>query len=112
MTDVGGMRSRITFQTRFDGETGWTDFISCSAYINGVSGSDFYSANMGYEAELAVNIICRWQPDLMYVVPRVYRVVDEHGIIYDITSPADDVGYRHDTVKIRAKRIYTYGGND
>lgn len=109
MTDPGKYRNAITFQKNTDnpGDCGeWEDFVTVHGYINGVSGNEFFIANAGYEASLTVTIECRWQPALMKITPMMYRAVSD-GIVYELISPADDVGYRHETVKFRAKRIYT-----
>ena len=105
MTQPGMYRSRVTFQ-RADSSGEWKDYITVSCYINGMSGDEFYIANAGYEASLAVNIFCRYQPALMRITPMQYRAVS-NGIIYELTSPADDIMYSHREIKFRGVRVYT-----
>jgi hypothetical protein len=98
------LRNTVTFQkTVDDGET-YTDILTARAYINGVSGSEFFIANAGYEAALVVTITCRYQLALMAINPTDTRCVDEHGYIYDLISPADDKQGLHDEVIFRARR--------
>ncbi|MCM1525564.1 MAG: head-tail adaptor protein [Ruminococcus sp.] len=111
MINAGKYRNVITFQKNTDNPGNskeWEDLITVYGYINGVSGNEFFIANAGYEAALTVTIECRYQPALMKIVPMMYRAACA-GIVYELISPADDVGYRHETVKFRAKRIYTAG---
>lgn len=103
--NMSRMNSRLTFQKRNDNDE-WEDYLSCYAYINGLSGNEFFVANAGYEAALTVTISCRFQLALMRVTPMQYRAVS-NGIVYELISPADDVGYKHCEVKFRARRIYT-----
>lgn len=109
MINPGKYRDVIVFQKNTDNPGAakeWEDFITVHGYINGVKGDEFFVANAGYEASLTVTIECRFQPALMKITPMMYRAVSS-GIVYELISPADDVGYRHETVKFRAKRIYT-----
>lgn len=103
--NMSRMNSRLTFQKRNDNDE-WEDYLSCYAYINGLSGNEFFVANAGYEAALTVTISCRFQFALMRVTPMQYRAVS-NGIVYELISPADDVGYKHCEVIFRARRIYT-----
>ncbi|MCM1579640.1 MAG: head-tail adaptor protein [Ruminococcus sp.] len=109
MLDAGKYRALITFQRNTDnpgsGEE-WEDYLTVHGYINGVSGNEFFVVNAGDMASLAVTIECRWQPALMRVTPMMYRAVSG-GVVYELTSPGDDVCYRHEVIKFRAKRIYT-----
>lgn len=109
MTDVGKYRSVITFRKNTDDPgkpSEWENFITVSGYINGVSGNEFFIANAGDMAALTVNIECRYQPALMKIIPMMYRAVS-NNVIYELISPADDICGRHETVRFRAKRIYT-----
>lgn len=62
-------------------------------------------ANAGYDSALTVEIECRYCPELMKIIPSMYRAVDGNGIIYELISPADDIRQLHNTVKFRGKRI-------
>lgn len=97
-------RQFVTFQKTVD-NVSWQNFFSCHAYINGLSGTEFFMANAGYDSSLTVEIECRYCPELMQVVPSTYRIVDEHKTVYELISPADDIQLMHKTVKFRGKRI-------
>lgn len=99
-------RKLITFQKTNDNIT-YTDIFTCHAYINGLSGDEFFIANAGYEASLMVEIITRYCTELKGVIPMTYRIAAETGEIYELVSPADDIGGKHKQLKFRAKRIYT-----
>ena len=103
--NLSRMNSRITFQKRNDNDE-WEDYLSCYAYINGLSGNEFFAANAGYEAALTVTVSCRFQLALMRVTPMQYRAVS-NGIVYDLLSPGDDIQFKHEEVIFRAKRIYS-----
>jgi len=102
---AGKLRERITFQRKND--SGWEDYITVQAYVNGVSGNEFFIANAGYEAALTVTIDCRFQLALLKITPMRYRAVDHNGIVYELISPGDDIKTAHTDIRFRAKRIYT-----
>lgn len=102
---ISRLKEKITFQYT-EGLDQWEDYLTVHAYINGVSGTDYFLANAGGEASLTVTIDCRYQPALMRVVPMMYRV-KQGDIIYRLESPGDDIQMRHELVRFRAKRIYT-----
>lgn len=105
MINAGQLNAKILFQRSKDG-INWSNYVECRGYINGLSGKEFFIANAGYEAALTVTIQCRYQPALMRVTPMQFRAVSDN-VIYELISPADDVGYAHREIKFRAKRIYT-----
>lgn len=102
----GFMQSYVTFQRTDNGMT-WTDYYSCHAYINGMSGNEFFIANAGYDTTLAVDIMCRYCPELMAVIPTTFRCVDEKGVIYELTAPADNIQSKNRDIKFRGKRLYS-----
>ena len=104
MITAGQLNAVICFQRSVNDV--WEDYLPCRGYINGLSGNEFFIANAGYEAALTVTIQCRYQPALMRITPMQYRAVSG-GVVYELISPADDVGSRHSEIKFRAKRIYT-----
>ena len=104
---AGQLNAVITFQRRDDDTGEWSDYITVRGYINGVSGTEFFIANAGYEGSLTVTIQCRYQAALMRITPMRYRAVTSDGIVYELISPGDDVQMKHAEVKFRAKRIYT-----
>ncbi len=97
-------RQFVIFQKTED-NLAWREYFSCHAYINGLSGTEFFIANAGYDSALTVEIECRYCPELMCVIPSTYRIIDEHGTIYELISPADDIQLSHKTIKFRGKRI-------
>lgn len=97
-------RQFVTFQRTRD-SMAWEDHLSCHAYINGLSGQEFFIANGGFDSSLAVEIECRYFPELMEIIPSTFRAVDSSGVIYELISPADDIRMEHRTVKFRAKRV-------
>lgn len=98
------MRHLLTFQFTKD-NVNWEDYAEAHAYINGLSGTEFFIANAGYDSSLMVNIECRYDPMLMRIIPNMFRAVDIQGTIYELVSPPDDVQLRHKTIKFRAKRV-------
>lgn len=102
---IADMKETITFE-RTDGNDEWEPFLTTHAYINAVSGNEFFIANAGNEGSLVVTVTCRFQLKLMRVTPMQYRI--RHGdIFYELISPGDDVKLKHRFVKFRARRIYT-----
>lgn len=97
-------RNFITFQRTSDNVT-WEDFYSCHAYINGLSGNEFFIANAGFDSALTVEIECRYCPQLMKIIPTTFRAICGSGTVYELISPADDIQLEHRTVKFRARRI-------
>ena len=96
-------RDKITFQYTTD-NVNWTDYKTCHAYINGLSGNEFFVGNAGFDNALTVTIDCRYDPALM-VIPTTYRAVDHNGRVYELVSPADDVKSEHKSIKFRARRV-------
>ena len=105
--DTGRMNQRCTIQKRtvtvnengFQTEE-WTDYYSCWAYVNGLSGSEYWAAH-AVQAESTKIFTVRYCRDVAAVNPKDYRIVflDE---IYNITN-VDIVRYDSDTVKIKAQ---------
>lgn len=103
--NIARLKEKITFQ-RTEGQDKWEDYLTVHAYINGVSGTDYFLANAGGEASLTVTVDCRYQSALMRVVPMMYRI-KQGDIVYRLESPGDDIQMRHEIVRFRAKRVYT-----
>jgi len=99
------MRDTITFQRAVDDGRNYTDVLTCRAYINGVSGDEFFMANAGFAGGLTVTINCRYQAGLMVINPTNTRAVDGKGNVYELISPADDKQGRHIEVIFRARRV-------
>lgn len=102
---VGSLRDTVTFCYTDDEGITYKDHISCRAYINGVSGNEFFIANAGSVGSLVVTVTCRYQPALMAINPTVYKLRDQNGLEYELLSPADDKMGRHREVIFRARRI-------
>lgn len=101
---VGAMRDTVTFKYASDDGQTWTDLFSCRAYINGVSGNEYFVANAGFEGSLVVTVSCRYQPALMEINPTVCEIEDQRGYRYELLSPADDKQAQHKEVIFRARR--------
>lgn len=115
--DISRLKEVVTFQRRGNDEgDSWVDYITTRAYINGVSGKEFFIANEGHEGAMTYTVLCRYRPELMNVTPMQYRI--KHGsLYYDIISPGDDIQMKHEQVKFRVRRDYTeedsgYAGDD
>ncbi len=78
---AGMLKDTVTFQ-KYDGAE-WTDHLTCHAYINGVSGNEFFIANAGDTAALTVTVTVRYTPDIMRITPMEYRAVCG-GIVYEL----------------------------
>lgn len=104
MFNPGILKETLMFQKSEDLVT-WDNYYTCKGYINGLSGMEFFIANAGWDTTLTVTITCRFQKPLMSVIPTNYRVIDGNTV-YELLSPADDVGYKHEEIKFRAKRVY------
>ncbi len=98
------MRQYVTFQYTED-KAEWKDHYSCHAYINGLSGQEFFIANAGYNSGLTVEITCRYSPKLMEVIPTTFRMIDSHGTEYELISPADDIKSEHKFIKFRGRKV-------
>lgn len=103
--NIGTMKNYITFQRTENGSE-WEDIHSTYAYINGLSGTEFFIANAGGDAALTVTVTCRYNPKLLSILPTDCRIKDEKGIVYELISPADDVRMEHKEIRFRARRIY------
>lgn len=99
------MRDTVTFKRSADQGQTYTDILTCRAYINGVSGDEFFIANAGFAGGLTVTVTCRWQPGLMAINPTNSKIVDGRGNEYELLSPADDKQGKHVEVIFRARRV-------
>lgn len=77
----------------------WSDFFVCHAYVNNISGKEFWEAAQ-QNAERTVNFIVRYCSILADINTVDYQIIF-HGCIYDITF-IDNIQYRNQTLKIRA----------
>lgn len=104
-TDTGRLNQRITIQCRktvYD-EIGnqtseWTDFHSCWAAVNGVSGREYREARQ-QNAENTVNFKIRYCKKLAELEPVGFRILFR-GKIYNITS-IDNQLFANDLINIK-----------
>lgn len=104
--ESGKFNRRITIQQRststnengMDVET-WTDSYLCWAYVNGLSGTEFWAAQ-AVQAEETVVFTIRYCRIVKTLDPRNFRILFD-GVPYDIKH-IDNVRYENDAVKIRA----------
>ena len=104
---IGRMNQRITFQHRdvsvnengFSSEV-WDDFYSCSAYVNSLSGSEYWAAH-AVQAETTKVFTIRYCQSVASIDPKNYRIIFQNNV-YDITN-IDIVRYENDMVKIKAQ---------
>jgi SPP1 family predicted phage head-tail adaptor len=77
----------------------WVDFYSCWAYVNGLSGSEYYAA-AAIQAENTVVFTIRYSKTLKDIMPQGYRIAFDNKI-YDIKH-IDNVQFGNETLKIKA----------
>lgn len=78
----------------------WSEYYRGYAYMNNLSGSEYWEAAQT-QSENTVMFILRYHPILAEIGTKGYRLV-HRGKQYDITS-IDNVKYKNETIKIRAK---------
>jgi SPP1 family predicted phage head-tail adaptor len=107
--DIGSMNRRITIQkhtTAVDAignhTSEWSDFHSCFSYVNLSSGREYGSAPDTVSEDTLVFTV-RWCRKLSGINSKEYRIV-YGGQDYDITI-VDDVQFRHEKLKLTAKRV-------
>ena len=107
--DAGAYRNLVTIQKRtvttngngFDEET-WTDYYSNYAYINKLSGTEFWKA-AETAAQNTVRFTFRWHADLDQVDTIDYRIL--FGCrIFNITN-VDNVQFLNEIVKISGTEV-------
>jgi SPP1 family predicted phage head-tail adaptor len=80
----------------------WIDCFSCFAYVNNLSGSEYYEAakiNMQNE----IHFIVRYCSELKNIDCEHYRIVFR-GKLYNITF-VDNVMYQNKTLKLKASLV-------
>lgn len=113
--DAGLFREKITIQRKEieKDEIGqqkevWREYCQCYAYVNGLSGSEYWEAAR-QNAQNTVVFTVRYSRKLAKINPIEYRVIFR-GDIYDIDN-TDNVQFRNDIVKIRGQhKIPGLGG--
>lgn len=103
------MRERILFQkseagTDEDGNhvLSWADYYSCAAYVNNLSGKEYWEAAQ-VNAQAEVQFVIRHCSEAAVMDTEHYRILFG-GRIYNI-SFIDNVQYRNKTMKIRAAAV-------
>lgn len=79
---------------------GWTEYYKGYAYMNNLSGSEYWEAAQ-MQAEKTVMFILRYHPLLGDMNTKMYRLM-HRGNEFNIVS-IDNVQYKNETIKIRAE---------
>lgn len=80
----------------------WENYYECSAYVNNLSGKEYWAA-AEVNAQDEVNFIIRYCDKVSELTSDHYRIIFR-GNIYNI-SFVDNVQYKNKTVKLRAARV-------
>ena len=79
-------------------EEKWMEWKEAYAYVNGLSGSEYWEAAATHQQD-TVEFIFRWHPFFNKMDTRNFRLIFE-GKIFDIYL-IDNLKYKNQTVKIR-----------
>jgi SPP1 family predicted phage head-tail adaptor len=103
------MRERITIQKLefVVDETGnhknkWKDYFKCYAYVNNLSGKEYYQAAQ-INAQHEIYFVIRYCSELKDIDCNHYRIVFRNQP-YNITF-VDNVKYKNQTIKLRAGKV-------
>lgn len=103
---LGEWKERITIQKSILGNdsTGnhvlsWEDYYICSAYVNNLSGKEYWEAAQ-VNAQKDIYFIIRYCSEASTMDTEHYRILFR-GQVYNITF-LDNVKYQNKTLKIRA----------
>ena len=103
---LGEWKERITIQRSTLGNdkagnhvVSWEDHFSCSAYVNNLSGKEYWEAAQ-VNAQKDVYFIIRYCSEVSAMDTEHYRVLFR-GQVYNITF-IDNVRYQNKTLKLRA----------
>ena len=77
----------------------WEDYFSCSAYVNNLSGKEYWEAAQ-VSAQKDIYFIIRYCSEVSGIDTEHYRILFR-GQIYDITF-IDNVRYQNKTLKLQA----------
>jgi SPP1 family predicted phage head-tail adaptor len=104
---LGSMREKIVIQKKIvtTDEIGqkadvWTDFHTCRAYVNGLSGTEYFEA-MRVNAENTVVFTVRFDRKISDIDPINYRILWGEKA-YNLDN-IDNVMYRNMYVKLRGR---------
>lgn len=107
--ETGAMNCRITIQERMEPVTNanglqeetWSDHYLCWAYVNNLSGREYWAAH-AVQAEDTVVFTLRYCKVAAAINTKDHRIVFE-GAVYDILF-VDHVRHEKDVIKIKARR--------
>lgn len=106
MINPGIMDKKIMIQKNISGKDdrgnpidNWQDYYNPWAYVNELSGNEFYEARL-VNLENTVRFTVRYTPKLKDLDTSSYRILFK-GRIYDITF-VDNPQFRNETLKISA----------
>ncbi len=77
----------------------WEDYYACHAYVNNLSGSEYWEAAQ-HNAEKEVFFLIRYSSEVKEIDTEHFRIVFR-GQVYNITF-IDNVKYQNKTLKLRA----------
>lgn len=106
---ISEMNQRITIQkNEIDVDrngnhiTKWCDFFSCFAYVNNLSGNEYWAAAQT-NSQTDLYFVIRFCSEVAAIDSEHYRIIfKEH--IYNI-SFVDNVQYKNKTLKLRASLV-------
>lgn len=96
--EAGKLKHRIAIQVLGEDET-WSDFITCYAQVNGLSGNEYWAA-AAEQAQNTVDFVVRYTAGLSSLVPQTTRILF-HGNRFDVQS-IDNFMYQNRSLKLRA----------
>lgn len=103
---LGEWKERITIQKSTLGNDSagnhvlsWEDYYTCSAYVNNLSGKEYWEAAQ-VNAQKDIYFIIRYCSEVSAMDTEHYRILFR-GQVYNITF-LDNVKYQNKTLKIRA----------
>lgn len=103
---LGEWKERITIQKSTLGNDragnhvlSWEDYYTCSAYVNNLSGKEYWEAAQ-VNAQKDIYFIIRYCSEVSVMDTEHYRILFR-GQVYNITF-LDNVKYQNKTLKIRA----------
>ena len=106
---IATMRGRITIQksvssTDLNGNhiLEWKDFYSCYAYVNNLSGKEYWDAAQ-VNAQTDVNFVIRYASEIKEIDSDHFRILFREQI-YNI-SFVDHIQYQNKLVKLRASLV-------
>ncbi len=80
----------------------WTDYFKCHAYVNNLSGREYYQAAQ-VNAQDEIYFVVRYCSELKDIDCEHYRIVFRNQQ-YNITF-VDNVMYKNQTIKLRAGKV-------